>query len=119
MLVGQVSWSHHWMVVDGQLLRHSAPYRFLWPSELDLMGKMAGLRLTEHWASWSGQPFSSESPQQIAVFKKVAPDNRTQPTSSRPPVPGTEGTGPGRPGSAGGERWECDRGGARWPAWWC
>lgn len=70
-LVGQVSWSHHWMQVNGRLVRHSAPYRFLWPSELDLMAKMAGLRLTERWASWSRQPFTSESPQQIAVFEKV------------------------------------------------
>jgi SAM-dependent methyltransferase len=70
-LVGQVSWSHHWMHVDGRLIRHSAPHRQLWPSELDLMGKMAGLRLTERWANWNRQPFASESHQQIAVFEKV------------------------------------------------
>jgi SAM-dependent methyltransferase len=70
-LVGQVSWSHHWIHVDGRLLRHSAPSRQLWPSELDLMGKMSGLRLTERWTNWSRQPFSSDSPQQVAVFEKV------------------------------------------------
>ena len=70
-LVGQVSWSHHWIHVEGRLIRHSAPYRQLWPSELDLMGKMSGLRLTERWENWSRQPFTSESPQQVAVFEKV------------------------------------------------
>lgn len=70
-LAGQVSWSHHWMQVNGRLIQHSAPYRFLWPSELDLMGKLAGLQLIERWESWSRQPFTSESPQQIAVFEKL------------------------------------------------
>jgi SAM-dependent methyltransferase len=70
--VGQVSWSHHWMHVDGRLIRHSAPYRQLWPSELDLMCKMAGLRLTERCGNWSRQPFTADSLQQIAVYEKVA-----------------------------------------------
>jgi SAM-dependent methyltransferase len=72
-LVGQVTWSHHWMEVDGQLVRHSAPYRFVWPSELELMGKMAGFELHERWEGWARQPFTSESVQQVAVFKKVTP----------------------------------------------
>ena len=36
-LAGQITWSHHWTELDGRLLRHSAPYRYVWPSELDLM----------------------------------------------------------------------------------
>ena len=67
---GQVSWSHHWMTVDGRLVRHSAPYRYVWPSELDLMAQLAGLRLRERWATWSRAPFTSESPSQVAVFEK-------------------------------------------------
>src|SRR3989442_2123687 len=46
-LVGQVSWSHHWMEVEGRLIRHSAPYRYVWPSELDLMAQLAGFRLRD------------------------------------------------------------------------
>jgi hypothetical protein len=42
-LVDQIAWSHHWMHVQGRLVRHSAPYRYIWPSELELMGKLAGL----------------------------------------------------------------------------
>lgn len=70
-LVGRVSWSHHWIQAGGRFVRHSAPHRFLWPSELELMARIAGLRLTERWEGWSRQPFTSESPQQIAVFEKV------------------------------------------------
>jgi len=68
-LVGQVSWSHHWMSVDGQLVRHSAPYRYVWPSELDLMAQLAGLRVRERWATWSRAPFTSESTSQVVAYE--------------------------------------------------
>ena len=69
-LVGQVAWSHHWMEVEGRLVRHSAPYRYVWPSELDLMAKMTGFRLRERWAGWDRSPFTSDSQSQVAVFEK-------------------------------------------------
>ena len=71
-LVGQVAWSHHWMQVDGRLIRHSAPYRYVWPSELDLMARLAGFRLRHRWAGWDRTPFTSESTSQVAVFEKLA-----------------------------------------------
>jgi SAM-dependent methyltransferase len=70
-LVGQVSWSHHWIEADGRMVRHSAPYRYVWPSELDLMGRLAGFRLRERWAGWDRAPFTSGSPSQVAVFEKL------------------------------------------------
>ncbi len=69
-LVGQIASSHHWMAVDGRLIRGSAPYRYVWPSELDLMGRVAGLRLQHRWAGWNREPFTSESASQVAVFEK-------------------------------------------------
>jgi SAM-dependent methyltransferase len=71
-LVGQIAWSHHWMEVDGRLVRHSAPYRYVWPSELDLMARLAGLRLRDRWAGWNHEPFTSESGSQVAVFEKAS-----------------------------------------------
>lgn len=71
-LVGQVAWSHHWMQVDGRLIRHSAPYRYVWPSELDLMARLAGFQLRERSEDWSRVPFTSESTSQVAVFEKLA-----------------------------------------------
>ena len=70
--VGQIAWSHHWMEVQGRLVRHSAPYRFVWPSELDLMARLAGLRLRSRWADWERSPFTSDSASQVAVFEKAA-----------------------------------------------
>jgi SAM-dependent methyltransferase len=69
-LVGQVAWSHHWIELAGRLIRHSAPYRYVWPSELDLMGRLAGFRLRHRWAGWDKAPFTSDSPNQIAVYEK-------------------------------------------------
>jgi hypothetical protein len=70
-VVGQVAWSHHWMEVDGRLIRHSAPYRYVWPSELDLMARLCGLQVRDRWAGWDRAPFTADSPSQVAVFAKV------------------------------------------------
>jgi len=70
-LVGQIAWSHHWMEVGGRLVRHSAPYRYVWPSELDLMARIAGFRLLHRWAGWDKAPFTSGSTAQVAVFEHV------------------------------------------------
>ena len=69
-LVGQVAWSHHWMEVDGRLVRHSAPYRFVWPSELDLMAQLTGFRRYARWEDWERRPFTSDSPSQVVVYEK-------------------------------------------------
>lgn len=68
--VGQISWSHHWIGVDGRMVRHSAPYRYVWPAELDLMARVAGLRLQARWEDWSRRPFTSDSRSQVAVYEK-------------------------------------------------
>ena len=70
-LVGQIQSSHHWMRVDGRLVQHSAPYRYVWPAELDLMARVAGMRVQDRWADWHRAPFTSDSESQVAVFEKV------------------------------------------------
>jgi SAM-dependent methyltransferase len=71
-LVGQIAWSHHWMQVDGRVVRHSAPYRYVWPSELDLMAGIAGFRLLDRCSDWDQAPFTSESASQVVVFEKIS-----------------------------------------------
>jgi SAM-dependent methyltransferase len=70
--VGQISWSHHWEMVDGRLVRDSAPYRYVWPSELDLMARIAGLGLADRWENWGREPFTNDSPQHVSVWSKDA-----------------------------------------------
>ncbi len=69
--VGQIASSHHWMLVDRELVRHSAPYRYVWPSELALMARLASFRLRDRWADWDRNPFTSDSTSQVVVFEKV------------------------------------------------
>jgi SAM-dependent methyltransferase len=62
--------SHHFRVFDGRVERSSGPFRFVWPSELDLMAQLAGLELRERWAGWKREPFTSESRQHVSVWEK-------------------------------------------------
>ena len=71
-LAAQISISHHYWVVDGQLETFSAPFRYVWPSELDLMGRLAGMTLRERWSNWNREPFTSDSPSHVSVWEKAA-----------------------------------------------
>jgi SAM-dependent methyltransferase len=42
--------------------------RYAWPSELDLMARLAGLRLRERWGGWSGEPFDGRSVRHVSVW---------------------------------------------------
>ena len=68
---GQIVWSHHYWVRDGQLEVSSAPYRDVWPSELDLMARIAGMRLRERWSGWTREPFTGESTSHVSVWEKT------------------------------------------------
>ena len=74
----QRSISHHYFVSDDNLETFSAPFRYVWPSELDLMARLAGLSLRERWSDWDQSPFTSESRSHISVWEK--PAERTEPT---------------------------------------
>ncbi len=45
--------------------------RLIWPSEMDLMARLAGLRLTERWGGWEHQPFTAESKLHVSVYRKA------------------------------------------------
>ena len=65
----QIAFSHHYWVVDGRLETLSAPFRYLWPSELDLMARLAGMTLRERWADWDRAPFTSDSRSHVSVWE--------------------------------------------------
>jgi hypothetical protein len=62
--------SHHLDIVDGKLDRVSMPFRYVCPSELDLMAEIAGMRLRERWEGWRREPFTSESRKHVSVWEK-------------------------------------------------
>jgi hypothetical protein len=63
--------SHH-LRRDGTGLRHRAiPFRYVWPAELDLMARLAGMTLASRWADWHRQPFGHESTSHVSVWRKL------------------------------------------------
>jgi SAM-dependent methyltransferase len=70
-VVAQGLVSHHYRVVDGALDVVSVPFRYVWPAELDLMARLAGMTLHERWAGWKREPFTSESTSHVSVWQKT------------------------------------------------
>jgi len=68
--------SHHYSVVDGRLEVASMPFRYVWPSELDLMARLAGMTLRERWSGWKREPFTSDSTSHVSVWEKPGPRPR-------------------------------------------
>jgi SAM-dependent methyltransferase len=68
----QIAYSHHYWAIDGELEFFSAPYRYVWPSELDLMARLAGMTLRERWSDWNRAPFTSESTSHLSVWEKTS-----------------------------------------------
>jgi SAM-dependent methyltransferase len=62
--------SHHFELVDGRFERHSFPFRYVWPAELDLMAELAGMSLRERWSGWKREPFTSDSRKHVSVWEK-------------------------------------------------
>ncbi len=63
----QTLFSHHYRVNDGQLEVFSIPFRYVWPAELDLMARLAGMTLSERWSGWNREPFTSDSTSHVSV----------------------------------------------------
>jgi SAM-dependent methyltransferase len=69
-LVAQQAVSHHF-VADGSGAREvRTPFRYVWPSELDLMARLAGLRLRHRWSGWDRAPFTDDSRSHVSVWEK-------------------------------------------------
>lgn len=68
----QLGVSHHIWFRDGETKRFSMPWRFAWPAELDLMARIAGMRLRERWQDWERTPFTDESENHVSVWEKTA-----------------------------------------------
>src|SRR5262245_10795064 len=66
----QSSWSHHYWFLDGETKAFSPRFRYVWPSELDLMARLSGMTLRDRWSDWHREPFNSESRSHISVWQK-------------------------------------------------
>lgn len=69
-VVNQGFVSHHYEVADGRLDVHSVPFRYVWPAELDLMARIAGMRLRHRWSDWSRAPLTADSRSHVSVWER-------------------------------------------------
>ncbi len=72
-VVTQRATSHHYTRrADGWELT-SMPFRYAWPSELDLMARLAGMDIVGRWADWDRSPFTADSASHVSVWRRPEP----------------------------------------------
>jgi SAM-dependent methyltransferase len=69
-VVSQGLISHHYWRADGKFEGSSTPFRYVWPAELDLMARLAGMSLRERWSDWKRERFTSDSTKHVSVWEK-------------------------------------------------
>jgi SAM-dependent methyltransferase len=66
----QISRSRHfYRNPDGTFREFTAPFRYVWPAELDLMARIAGMTLEHRWAWWDRSSFTGESLSHVSVWR--------------------------------------------------
>ena len=71
-LIDQILVSHHYHLGAGSARVSRIALRYVWPAELDLMARLAGLELEDRWADWHRAPFAGDSPAHVSVWRKPA-----------------------------------------------
>lgn len=69
-LVDQISISHHYFVNGDRVKVVAGAFRYVWPSELDLMAQLAGMTLESRSSDWQRSPFTGESTGHVSVWRK-------------------------------------------------
>src|SRR5215210_2069695 len=62
--------SNHLVVSEAGVKTYPVRLRYAWPSELDLMACLAGLRLRERWGGWRREPFTASSVRHVSVYER-------------------------------------------------
>jgi SAM-dependent methyltransferase len=71
-VVNQRLISHHYYRTASGGFETSVPFRYVWPAELDLMARIAGMTLRARWGGWKREPFTSDSGKHVSVWEKPA-----------------------------------------------
>ena len=73
--------SHHVLLSKGGVKMTPIEMRYVWPNEMDLMARCAGLRLKGRWGGWEQEPFTADTRgMYVVAYEKPA-------TPARPPSP--------------------------------
>lgn len=68
--VAQRAVSHHFFATGTEVRESSLLWRYVWPSELDLMARLAGMSLAHRWSDWNRSPFTAESTKHVSVWRR-------------------------------------------------
>jgi SAM-dependent methyltransferase len=66
----RASSQHYSFTPDGRVLSFPVEFRYVWPAELDLMARIAGLQLQDRWSNWAREPFTALSRSHVSVWAK-------------------------------------------------
>jgi SAM-dependent methyltransferase len=61
----------HYYLEDARMHASPIEMRYAWPAELDLMARLAGMRLEQRWGGWGREPFTGLSPAHVSVYVKA------------------------------------------------
>lgn len=67
--LGQIVVSHHYRFDGDRVRRISGAFRYVWPSELDLMAQLAGMSREHRWAGWDRTEFTADSLSHVSVWR--------------------------------------------------
>jgi len=62
--------ANHIYISEAGTKLYPVQLRYAWPSELDLMARLAGLELKHRWSSWRKEPFGSGSARHVSVYRR-------------------------------------------------
>lgn len=65
--------AQHVILAEGQMRLCPVQLRYAWPSELDLMARLAGLELESRHADWRGAPFTDRSEHHVSSYRTISP----------------------------------------------
>jgi SAM-dependent methyltransferase len=68
--VEQQMMTQYIVFINNQVRLYPVKVRYAWPSELDLMAQLAGLKLRHRWGNWSREEFNSRSEKHISVYER-------------------------------------------------
>ena len=74
---------HYVEFAEGAGRYRTIPFRYVWPSELDLMAQLAGMRLRDRWADWNQRPFTNDSRSHVSVWQKPDKTSRHLATNAK------------------------------------
>lgn len=69
--VAQQAVSHHLATNEAGVGEFTTPFRYVWPSELDLMARLAGMELVDRWGGWSRSPFTDQCRSHVSIWEKT------------------------------------------------